>query len=467
MSRNGVGPAPGVSGTVGSPQGARLRRRTRPLRGQVRAAILVATAAALAVFALPLAVALRSAYVEQAETELEREASRVLVLVPDDVILRERTLPRPMDPAVQIGVYNADGTRVNGAGPATSPVAARSARSGSAQTLREGGSLATFLPTVNDQGLRAVVRTSLPGSAVTDRYLRAWSLMVLLALAILLLAFWAAGRLARRLSAPLEQLAESAVTLGRGGFALQVPRTGVREVDVVGAVLEESGRRLGDRFQRERAFSADASHQLRTPITALRLTLEGAAVDPGAQVGEVSAEALTQVDRLERTVEDLLTLARDLPAPAEPVWVGPVLESLRDRYRSPMAAQGRSLVLDVAPSLPPAAFPGAALRQVLDVLVDNAMVHGAGTVTVTAQSGGTGVLVVVDDEGRLPDVDLERLFRRRSSTAVGTGIGLALARSLAEADGARLLAARTATGTRFTLLMAEWQPRTARERAPA
>jgi len=444
-----------------------MRRRTRPLRGRVRAAILVATAAALLVFAVPLAVALRSAYVEQAESSLEREASRVLVGIQDNKILTTQKLPLVADGDVRTGVYDALGARVNGTGPTTSAMAARVAANGTPATYKENGDLATFVPTDDDAGTRAVVRAALPSSAVTARYLRAWALMGLLALGILVLAWWAAGRLARRLSAPLEQLAESAVTLGSGGFALQVPRTGVREVDVVGAVLEESGRRLGDRFQRERAFSADASHQLRTPITALRVTLEGAAVDPGAEVGTVSSEALTQVDRLESTVEDLLALARDLPAPAEPVWVGPVVASLRDRYRSPLATRGRSLVLDISDSLPPAALAEAALRQVLDVLVDNALVHGRGTVTVTAQSSGTGVSVAVDDEGTLPDGDLESLFSRRSPKARGTGIGLALARSLAEAEGARLLAARPGNGTRFTLLMAEWQPRRIRERAPA
>ncbi len=442
-------------------------RRNRPLRGQLRAAILLATAAALLVFAVPLGFALRSAYIEQAETGLEREISRVLVKVPDNQLLTQHTLPVAEDPDVRTGVYDALGRRVSGAGPARSPRAAQVAAVGGYQTFREQGELATFVATDNDRGNRAVVRAALPLPVVTARYLKAWALMGLLALGILLLAWWAAGRLARRLSAPLEQLAESAVTLGAGGFALQVPRTGVQEVDVVGAVLEESGRRLGDRFQRERAFSADASHQLRTPITALRLTLEGASVDPAAEVGTVAAEALTQVDRLESTVEDLLRLARDLPAPAEPVHVAPVVESLRDRYRSPLATRGRSLVLDVTDALPPAAFHEAALRQVLDVLVDNALVHGKGTVTVTAQSSGTGVSVAVDDEGELPEGDLEALFRRRSSAATGTGIGLALARSLAEAEGARLLAARPGHGTRFTLLMAEWQPRHVPAHAPA
>jgi signal transduction histidine kinase len=302
-----------------------------------------------------------------------------------------------------------------------------------------------------------VVRAALPSTTVAARYLRAWALMGLLALVVLLLAWWASARLARRLSLPLERLAASAESLGQGGFALLVPRSGVSEVDVVGAVLEESGRRLGDRFQRERAFSADASHQLRTPITALRLTLESALVDPGATVGAVSVQALVQVDRLERTVEDLLALSRDLPGPPVPVDVAPVLAELQERYGAAAAGAGRALEVEVVPGLPEAAFPEQALRQVLDVLLDNALAHGAGGVSVTARSTGTGVAIDVRDEGRLPSGDLEAMFVRRSANARGTGIGLALARSLAEAEGARLLAARESSGrgTVFTLIMAE------------
>jgi signal transduction histidine kinase len=442
-------------------------RRSRPLRGQVRAAILAATAGALLVFAVPLAIALRTAYVEQAETVLQREAAAVMGTGKDaSTLLNADAAPKSADPTVRITIYAADGSKRSGSGDAKSAVARSVASGGGERTFSEGDMLAAYLPVGDDQEV-AVIRAAMDVQTVEDRYMRAWALMGMLGLAILALAYWASGRLARRLSAPLEGLAESAVTLGAGGFGLQVPRTGVQEVDVVGAVLEDSGRRLGERFQRERAFSADASHQLRTPITALRLTLEGAEVDPTADLPTVTGEALTQVDRLERTVEDLLALARDVPTPTAPVWVAEVLDSLRDRYRTALGSRGRSLVVEVGDGLPPAAFPEAALRQILDVLVDNALVHGSGTVTVGARSSGTGVSVVVDDEGDLPDGDVEALFRRRSSAAAGTGIGLALARSLAEAEGARLLASRYETGTRFTLVMAEWEPRLTRERARA
>ncbi len=437
------------------PDGASVR--ALPLRRRVRLAIVAATAVALVVFAVPLMLAIRSAYVQQSETELEREAARVLAVVSTDNILSKDVLPHPTDPDVQLAVYDTAGARTDGQGPAHSRMARQASASGVSRTIRDGASLVALLPVRQDGPSKAVIRAALPSTTVEGRYLRAWALMGLLALVVLLLAWWASGRLSRRLSAPLERLAASAETLGQGGFALRVPRSGVSEVDVVGAVLEESGRRLGDRFQRERAFSADASHQLRTPITALRITLESATVDPTASVEEVAARALIQVDRLERTVEDLLALARDLPGPAAPLDVAPVIDGLLERYRGPCLAQGREMTVEVAGELPLAAFPEAALQQVLDVLVDNAMWHGSGEVSVAARASGTGVAIDVRDEGDLPQGDLEEMFERRSARAAGTGIGLALARSLAEAEGARLLAARDDGGTVFTLLMAEAQ----------
>jgi signal transduction histidine kinase len=419
----------------------------------------VATAGALVVFALPMAVVVRSVFVQQAQAELEREAQRVLAVVPPGAAMTGQPLPDPLVDDVRLALYDASGHRVAGVGPDPSARAAAAAAAGTTATLREDGDFVTYVPAGEPGSVRGAARAALPEATVATRYVRAWGLMLLLALGVLVLAWWAAGRLARRLSSPLERLAGSAEALGRGGFALHVPRSGVTEVDVVGAVLEESGRRLGDRFARERAFSADASHQLRTPITALRLTLEGAAAAPGggADTPTVAGEALTQVDRLESTVEDLLALARDLPGAAEPVDVGRVVASLQPRWRGPVRAGGRELVVDVHDGLPGADFPEAALRQVLDVLVDNALVHGAGRVTLTVRSAGVGVAVDVADEGRLPDGDVERMFRRRSAEARGTGIGLALARSLAEADGARLVAGPSAEGHPvFTLLMTEW-----------
>ncbi len=426
----------------------------RPVRSRLRLAILGATAGALVMFVIPLGLAVRTVYTDEAATALEREAARVVALVPDEELTQPNRVPLPSDPGEQLGVYDATGVRMSGSGPVVSRQAAAAAVTGVASTGREGATLATVLPVRADGRPTVVVRAALPWSVVTGRVLRAWTLMALLVVLVLGLAWWAADRLARRLAAPLERLADSAATLGQGGFGLQVPPSGIHEVDVVGAVLEDSGRRLGDMFRRERAFSADASHQLRTPLTALRLTLESGAVDPQAEVGAVVDEALVQVDRLEQTVDDLLTLARDLPGEGGPAQVAAVVHQLVARHRPHCQAAGRRLEERVPAGLPDVDFPEPALRQVLEVLVDNACRHGAGTVRVAARDTGTGVAVDVCDEGRLPEGDLEQLFARRSPRASGSGIGLSLARSLAEADGARLAVYRRPDGTTFTVLMA-------------
>lgn len=426
----------------------------RPVRSRLRLAILGATAGTLLLFALPLGLALRTIYTEEASTALQREASRIVALVPDEQLTKPNRIPQPDDRSETLGVYDATGRRVSGTGPVASRQAADVVATGVATTGREGAELATFLPVRADGQPTVVVRAALPWSTVTNRVLRAWALMGLLVLLVLGVAWWVAGRLARRLAAPLERLADSAATLGQGGFGLQVPPSGIYEVDVVGGVLEDSGRRLGDMFRRERAFSADASHQLRTPLTALRLTLESGAVDPAAEVSGVVDEALVQVDRLEQTVDDLLTLARDLPGDGQPAAVAAVVHQLVALHRPHCDAAGRRLEERVPPGLPEVDFPEPALRQVLEVLVDNACRHGAGTVRVAARTAGTGVAVDVCDQGRLPEGDLERLFARRSPQASGSGIGLALARSLAEADGARLVVQRRPDGTTFTVLMA-------------
>jgi len=426
----------------------------RPVRSRLRLAILGATAGALVLFALPLALAIRTVYTEEAATALQREAGRIVALVPDEQLTQPDRIRQPDDRAESLGVYDPTGRRVSGTGPEVSRQAAAAVASGVATTGREGAELASFLPVRADGQPAVVVRAALPWSTVTGRVLRAWALMGLLVLLVLGVAWWVADRLARRLAAPLERLADSAATLGQGGFGLRVPPSGIHEVDVVGGVLEDSGRRLGELFRRERAFSADASHQLRTPLTALRLTLESGAVDQDADVAGVVDEALVQVDRLEQTVDDLLTLARDLPGEGQPAPVAAVVHQLVALHRPNCESAGRRLEVQVPPGLPEVDFPEPALRQVLEVLVDNACRHGAGTVRVAARTAGTGVAVEVCDQGRLPDGDLERLFARRSPQASGSGIGLALARSLIEADGARLAVQRRADGTTFTVLMA-------------
>jgi signal transduction histidine kinase len=162
--------------------------------------------------------------------------------------------------------------------------------------------------------------------------------------------------------------------------------------------------------------------------------------------------AITRGRRLQTTIDDLLALRRDAGR-AGAIDVEVEVRAAADRWRQPLATRSRHIVVDVRPGLTPVIASGAAVRQILDVLLDNALQHGRGTVTLIVSDVGEGAAVeVVDDGDGLPG-EAEDAFVRRSGGANGNGIGLALARSLAEADGGRLLVRRAGPRPVFALLL--------------
>jgi signal transduction histidine kinase len=189
---------------------------------------------------------------------------------------------------------------------------------------------------------------------------------------------------------------------------------------------------------------------LRTPLTGLRLRLESM-LDGGPRDEEIT-QAMVEADRLQRTIDDLLTLARDTPRHVEPLDLSGLLDEVRETWHADLAGQGRPLRIRVTPDLPTTHASTAAARQILHVLLDNAGRHGSGAVTVNVRDAGDALAIDVMDEGPGIDRPGDDLFRRRRATAAGHGIGLAMARSLAEAEGGRLRLARPAPPT-FTLLL--------------
>ena len=127
-----------------------------------------------------------------------------------------------------------------------------------------------------------------------------------------------------------------------------------------------------------------------------------------------------------------------------------LLDELRRDHHGALADAGRRLTVVPAADLPPAAASAPANRQVLGVLLDNALRHGRGTVTVAARDAAQALALDIADEGRIDAPD--ELFVRRSAAASGHGIGLALARSLTEAEGGRLVLS-SRSPTTFTLLL--------------
>jgi signal transduction histidine kinase len=163
--------------------------------------------------------------------------------------------------------------------------------------------------------------------------------------------------------------------------------------------------------------------------------------------------ALSQVDRLEATIDDLLALRRDIEVERAPLRLDAVLADLGTRWHGELAAKGRPLRVISDSDVPEVAITAPAVRQILDVLVANALEHGSGAVTVHGRSGGGGAVIDVADEGVGIVGDRERVFARRSNPESGRGIGLSLARSLAEAEGARLVLRNAGAHPTFSIVL--------------
>ena len=279
-----------------------------------------------------------------------------------------------------------------------------------------------------------------PRSAGAARMVRVAVVVVLVALLALAAAVALGLRQARRLTEPLVDLAHRAHRLGSGDARPQFARYGVEEVDRVAAVLEHSAERVAAMLASERQFASDASHQLRTPLTALSMRLEEIcnAEDPRL-VREEARIALGQVERLAATVEHLLAITRQTrTAAVEAVELDEVLRQQVAEWRPAFDAARRRVRVSGVRGLRGAATPGG-LAQVVATLLENTLVHGAGTVRVHTRIAGGSVVVEVGDEGAGVPPELgSRIFERAVSGRSSTGLGLALARDLVAADGGRL-----------------------------
>jgi signal transduction histidine kinase len=254
---------------------------------------------------------------------------------------------------------------------------------------------------------------------------------------------------ARRLADPLQQVASRAARLGAGDFRPQPLRHGIPELDRVADVLDSSATALADLLQRERDLVGDVSHQLRSRLTALQLRLDELAAHPDEYVSSEGAAALEQAERLAQVLDELLTAAREARASgAAPVELSGELAAVADEWRGLLRAEGRTVRVRVPDGLV-ARATSARLREALGVLVDNALRHGKGTVTLSARISDNDTMVVeVADHGEgVPPALAPHVFDRGVSGAASTGVGLALARALVEADGGRLELARTRPAT--------------------
>ncbi len=373
---------------------------------------LTATIVAVALFAVPLAVAVRQLYFTNEQGELERSAFQGVSAVGPSMEADGRDRLPHTETDVAVGLYGLDGHKVTGDGPALAPAEVTAALTGRPVQGKYDGFLVSVVPVLADEKVIGAVRAATPIRNIWARTLLTWGFMLGLGLLAVSIAVLIARRQARQLSAPLEGLAASAHALGDGDFATRAARSDVPEIDETAAALDATAVRLGLLVDRERQFSANASHQLRTPLTGLRLRLESALDQDRATLQQAAEQAIASADELERTIAELLALARKTTEPARaPQPAGAFTASVLERWQAPFAAVGRSLTVTVEPDAPASAFPVAAAGQVLDVLLENALGHGSGAVDVVARDSGA-LAIDVRDKGHPPRPQRHRLPAR-------------------------------------------------------
>lgn len=376
----------------------------------------------IAVFGVSLVIVETRTISASAQESVESEALRLISVVDSrllgDEVINSGVLSEQIDPSrfalIEI--------------PGRVPIAVGERPTGSVLRATETG----------EQGEKVTVEQS--RSAVTREVGRTLLIIGAVALLAIISAVLLAVRQANRLASPLTDLAETAERLGSGDPRPRHKRYGVPELDRVADVLDSSAERIARMLTAERRLAADASHQLRTPLTALSMRIEEISVtDDPETVKEEANIALTQVERLTDVVERLLTNSRDPRTGSAVVFdLDEVIKQQIEEWRPAYRSTGRALVCSGKHGLRAVGTPGA-VAQVLAALIENSLMHGGGTVALRTRVTGNQVVIEVTDEG--PGVPAElgaRIFERTISGRNSTGIGLAVARDLAEADGGRL-----------------------------
>ena len=416
------------------------------MRRRVLVAVLAVTTLAVAAFFVPAALSIRSAQERQDELrerqdelELQREASVVATRVADEGLSPE--ILQPIQPDHTIGLYGPRGELLAGSGPAVATdEITKAGLTGAVADGRTGDAIVAAVPVrLPIDGSFVVVRIEAPGSVRSSGSTGSLLTLGAAALGILAVAAGVAMWLSRRLNRPIDELRSWAET---GDTGAPPAPTGIREIDTLRDSLVQSRDRVDELLQRERSFSSQVSHQLRTPVAAMRVAIETELEAPRPDPNTVLREAVGQLDRLESTITSLLALARDRERTPVECDVDVLVRERAAAWDPTVRTAGRAIAVIATGGR--ATIDVDAVGHIVDVLVDNALKHGRGRITVVAGRADGALNVDVADEGPTPATT--DAFAEHGSDS-SHGIGLRLARSLAEGCGGTLALLPTPTTT--------------------
>jgi signal transduction histidine kinase len=444
------------------------------MRRRLLVSYLLLTLFVLAVLEIPLGIIFARRQLGELTSQVERDAVVMATLVEDaleggrgaDTVAQVGRYARetktrvvvvdPRGVAVADSSGSAAGTSFGNRPEITAALSGRIA-TGTRHSVTLGADLLyVAVPVASGGVVHGAVRITAPTSALDARVRRSWLTLAGVAAISLAGAAGLAVGLAGSVSRPLRRLEEAADAIGLGHLETRAPvDDGPLEVRALAGAFNDTAERLAGLLAAHDAFVADASHQLRSPLTALRLRLENLEAEVDGEALTDLRGAVAETRRLSRTVDGLLALARADRAAGEPPagLVDPLalLEERRSAWSS--LAEERSVVLAVEPAdgsgLPPVRATADRLVQLVDNLLANALdaAPPGSRVMLRAQpvrAGGWVELHVIDEGAGLTDEERTRAFDRfwRGSAAPaaadglgGSGLGLSIVRRLVAADG--------------------------------
>jgi len=420
--------------------------------------LVVATSSLVLVsFLVPLALVLRTLAADRAISAATAQAQSMAPLV---TTLEPASLRLTVDQVNgetrnPVTIFLPSGTELGQPAPVSPAVLlARHGRSFSAQA--PGGEQVL----VAVQGLAggpAVIRTFVPDAVLRHGVTRAWLLLGAVGLLLLVLSVAVADQLARSLVRPLTALARVSDRLAAGDLSARAEVTGPPEVRRAGAGLNRLAVRIGELLAHERETVADLSHRLRTPLTALRIDAES--VRDRAEMERL----LGDVSSVERTVSEIIREARRPGAGTPPLCDAAQVIAERAAFWRPLAEdQDRRMTVEVAPGPVYVLVSRDDLTACADILLENVFAHtqegAAFTIRLSRRAAGGAWLVVADDGPGFggpgfsgagfggPGFGGADPTRRGQSSGGSTGLGLDIARRIAEASGGTLILGRSASG---------------------
>ena len=421
------------------------------MAGRIVGAVLALITGLLAVTAVPLGL-LTTAHDRTVFREQSLSSAQALAGIAEERIddgspdpgLR-RVLQDLAAAGEQAAVYNRAGRRIAGTGQWALPAGRVRPQVPvtSSSAYRTDDRLVALAPVIPDSGLGSVgtVAVSRSTARLDGDIDMLWALIGTVAAAGVLLAAGVAIAIARWVSRPLTVLDTAVRRLGDGDLGTRAPADGgPAEVRRLAATFNAMAGRLQALVHGHRSMMADVSHQVRTPLAALRLRLDLLAQDADAETATELAGAQEEIARLARLVNGLLAVARaeSETAPLVRVAADEIARARAAAWRP--AAGDRGVTLTVtAPAPVPAQAGEGHLEQVLDNLIANALdaLPPGGSIRIAVTAAGGQAVITVADDGPGMSAEQQRVAFRRfaSGTPGGTGLGLAVVDRLVEGSG--------------------------------